>query len=109
MRATPNQEIQNGGRNFQEALRIPFPLQWGRFLRGGDGYLSGRQANRLRSRFGTNAKLLYGVIGPISGRNDYLNAVFDDAVSLRGSCRIKRPSHGPHRKRFNLLQFSPCV
>ena len=28
---------QNGGRNTLRALRVPFPLQWGRFLRGGDG------------------------------------------------------------------------
>ena len=28
---------QNGWRNTLRALRVPFPLQWGRFLRGGDG------------------------------------------------------------------------
>ena len=27
---------QNNGRSSQKALRVPFPLQWGRFLRGGD-------------------------------------------------------------------------
>ena len=48
VRATPNQKRsnilsevcqkrQNGGRNSQKALRVPFPFQWGRFLRGGDG------------------------------------------------------------------------
>ena len=31
------QKRQNGGRNSQKALRVPFPFQWGRFLRGGDG------------------------------------------------------------------------
>ena len=28
---------QNGGRLIQKALRVPLPLQWSRFLRGGDG------------------------------------------------------------------------
>ena len=45
LRATPNEElpsisvekIQNGGRNSQKALRVPFLLQWDRFLEGGDG------------------------------------------------------------------------
>ena len=48
VRATPNQKRsnilsevcqkrQNGGRNSQKALRVPFPFQWGRFLKGGDG------------------------------------------------------------------------
>ena len=45
VRATPNQEllsiyvekIQNGGRNSQKTLRVPFLIQWGRFLEGGDG------------------------------------------------------------------------
>ena len=27
---------QNGGQLTQKALRVPFPLQWGRYLRGGD-------------------------------------------------------------------------
>ena len=75
------------GQSSQKALRVPSPLQWGRFLRGG--------------KFGTNTKLLRAVTGPISTRNDYLNTVFDDVVSLRGSCRNKRPSHDPHGKRFN--------
>ena len=68
-----------------EGLRVPSTLQLGQLLRGGDG-----------SRFGTN--LLRGVIGPISTGNDYLNTVFDYLVSLRGSCRNKRTSHGSHGK-----------
>ena len=27
---------QNGGQNFLKTLHVPFPLQWGLFLRGGD-------------------------------------------------------------------------
>ena len=46
VRATPNQEItfvyvkkrQNGGRNCHKALRVPFPLQWGRFCGEGKDY-----------------------------------------------------------------------
>ena len=44
-------------------------------------------ANRFGTRFGTNTKLSHGVIRPISTPNDYLNKVFDDVVSLCGSCR----------------------
>ena len=44
-------------------------------------------ANRFGTRFGTNTKLSHGVIRPISTPNDYLNKVFDDLVSLCGSCR----------------------
>ena len=44
LRATPNEELpsiyveklQNGGRNSQKALRVPFLLQWDRLLEGGD-------------------------------------------------------------------------
>ena len=35
--------------------------------------ISGRLVHRLGSRFGTNTKLLRGVIGPISKPNDCLN------------------------------------
>ena len=117
MRVTPNQEIplamskkrQNGGRNSQETLRAPFPLVMGSIFAGRGRVISGSLANRLGSRFGTNSKLLWEVISPISTRNDQLNTVFDDVVRLRGSCKNKRPSHGPHGKNFSLLQFSFCV
>ena len=66
---------QNGGRISQEALRVPIPLQWGRFLRG--GLISGRPANR----FGMNAKLLRGVVSLISTPNDDLNTAFYDRCS----------------------------
>ena len=49
--------------------------------------ISVRRANTFGSRFGTNTKLLRGVFGPTSMPNDYLNTVFDDVVSLCGSCR----------------------
>ena len=81
------QKRQNGGRNSQKALRVPFPFQWGRFLKGRGRVISGRRANTFGSRFGTNTKLLRGVFGPISTPNDYLSTVFDDVVSLCGSCR----------------------
>ena len=47
------------------------------------------------SRFGKNTKLLRGVIKPISTSN--------------AEAAETKPSHGPHGKSFNLLQFSPCV
>jgi len=47
------------------------------------------------SRFETNTKLLRGVIKPISTSN--------------AEAAETMPSHGPHGKSFDLLQFSPCV
>ena len=55
-------------------------------------------ANRFRIRFGTNPKLLCGVIGPISTPNNYLNTVFDDVVRLRGSCRNNALPRSPREK-----------
>ena len=49
--------------------------------------ISGHPANRFGSGFGSNTKLLHKIIDPISVPNDYLNAVFDDVISLWGSCR----------------------
>ena len=40
--------------------------------------ISGHLANRFGSRFGTNTKLLRGVIKPRSTPNDYLNTVFEN-------------------------------
>ena len=41
--------------------------------------ISGRLANRLVSRFGSNnTELLRGVIGPMSSLDDCLNTVFDE-------------------------------
>ena len=99
VRATPNQDKKKYGQSSQKALRVSLPLQWGRFLRGGNGsFQIVWRTDLIGSRFGTNTKLLRAVTGPISTRNDYLNTVFDDVVSLRGSCRNKRPSHGPHER-----------
>ena len=45
--------------------------------------ISGRLARRFGSRYGTNAKSLRGVIGPISTPNDYLTTVLNDAWELQ--------------------------
>ena len=87
----------NGTRLTQKTLRVPLPLQWGQFLRGGEVSL-GRLANRFGSRFGTYTKLLGGVIGPISAPNDYQNTVFDDVLSMFGSCRNNALSRSPREK-----------
>ena len=70
----------------QQALCVPFPLQWGPIFAGRGQVISGHLVKRLGSQFGTNTKLLFGINGPISTWNDYLNTVFVDALSLRGSC-----------------------
>ena len=56
--------------------------------------------NRFKSRFGTNTKLLLGVIGPISTLNVHLNT-----VSLRGSCRNNALPRSPREK----LQLVRCL
>ena len=63
--------------------------------------ISSRLAKRFGSRYGTNAKSLRGFIGPISTPNDYLTTQW--CVGAEETF----PSHGPHGKSFNLLQFSP--
>ena len=72
VRATPNQKYssiyvqkrQNGGRNTQKALRVPFLFQLADFAGGGgEGrVISGRLANRCGSELSTP--------------KDYLNTVF---------------------------------
>ena len=61
--------------------------------------ISGRcLTNRFGNRFGTSTKLFRGVIGPISTPNDSLNAVFDDIISLCGSCRNNALPRSPREK-----------
>ena len=106
LRATPNEElpsiyvekIQNGGCNSQKSFRVPFLLQWTDFWREGR-VISCCLANRFGSPFGTNTKLLRGVIGSIFTPNDYLNTVFNEVVSqLPGSCENNALSRSPREK-----------
>lgn len=60
--------------------------------------ISGHPANRFGSGCGSNTKLLHEVIDPISVLNDYLNIVFDDVVSLCGSCRKNALPWSPQEK-----------
>ena len=56
-------------------------------------------ANRFGSPFGTNTKLLRGVIGSIFTLNDYPNTVFNEVVSqLPGSCENNALSRSPREK-----------
>ena len=70
--------------------------------------ISGRLTNRFGSRFGTSTKLFRGVIGPISTPNDYLNAVFDDIISLCGSCRNNALPRSPREKLQFIAIFLPA-
>lgn len=60
--------------------------------------ISGYLANRFGSGFGSNTKLLHGVIDPISVPIGYLNTVFDDVVSLCGSLRKNALPQSPQKK-----------
>ena len=63
-----------------EDVTCPTPTSMGPISAGRGRVISGRLANRFGSRFGTNTKLLPGVIGPISAPSDYLRTVFDDVI-----------------------------
>ena len=94
VRATPTQEVpsvyveklQNGGRNSQKALTVPFPLQWGRFLQGGDWFQV-----VWRTDLEVDVERTHWIIAwaywPYIFPDDYLITVFDEVLSLRGSCR----------------------
>ena len=97
-----------------EGVTCPTPTSMGPISAGRGRVISGRLANRFGSRFGTNTKLLPGVIGPISAPSDYLSTVFDDVIlACAGAAEtMPPPPDGPHGKTFNLyrlLRFSPCV
>ena len=96
----------NGGWNSQKALHVPFPPSMKPIFVGRRRVIPSHVANKFGSWFGTNKKLLRGVNGPISTTNDYLNTAYNDVVCLCGSCRNNALSR-THRKRFDLLQFSP--
>ena len=96
----------NGGWNSQKALHVPFPPLMKPIFVGRRRVIPSHVANKFGSWFGTNEKLLRGVNGPISTTNDYLNTAYNDVVCLCGSCRNNALSR-THRKRFDLLQFSP--
>ena len=64
-----------------EGVACPTPTSMGPISVGRGRVISGRLANRFGSRFGTNKKLLPGVIGPTaSAPSDYLSTVFDDVI-----------------------------
>ena len=98
-----------------EGVTCPTPTSMGPISAGRGRVISGRLANRFGSRFGTNTKLLPGVIGPISAPSDYLSTVFGDVIlACAGAAETMPPPtpDGPHGKTFNLyrlLRFSPCV
>ena len=93
----------NGRQNSQEALPVPFPLQWGRFLRVGDGSFQFVWWTDLEIDLERTENYCVELLALYrSTRNDYLNTVFSDVVILCRSLRNKRPSHGPDGKSFNL-------
>ena len=64
-----------------EGVACPTPTSMGPISVRRGRVISGRLANRFGSRFGSNTKLLPGVIGPTaSAPGDYLSTVFDDVI-----------------------------
>ena len=66
-------------------------------MEGGDGLFQVVWGTDLEVHL-ERTKLLRGVIGSISRPNDYLNTVFDDVVSLPGSCENNALSRSPREK-----------
>lgn len=62
-----------------------YEIQWAFFVK------------KKTTKFGTNTQLFCSVIVPISTWNDYLNALFDDVISLCRNCR-NIGSHGSDGK-----------
>ena len=89
-----------GQTELPECFACPTPLSMRPIFVGRRRVTSGRLANRFKSRFGTNTKLLRGVIGPISKLKVHLNT-----ASLRGSCRNNALPRSPREK----LQLVRCL
>ena len=66
-------------------------------MEGGDGLFQVVWGTDLEVHL-ERTKLLRGVIGSISRPNDYLKTVFDDVVSLPGSCENNALSRSPREK-----------
>ena len=98
---------QNGGRNSQKALHVPFLLQWGRFLQGGVKSLQVRTDLEADLKRTQNYCMEY-VIGPISTLNDYPNTVFNDIVSLCRSCRNNALPQSLREKLLTCCNFLPA-
>ena len=81
-----------------EGVTCPTPTSMGPISAGRGRVISGRLANRFGSRFGTNTKLLPGVIGPISAPSDYLSTVFDDVILACAGAAETMPLPPPPRR-----------
>ena len=88
---------QNVGGISQKALGVHFPINRADFSGKGTGHFKS-SGEQIWKSIGTNTELVRGVIGPISSPNDDLNIVFDDVVSLRGSCRNNSLPRSPREK-----------
>ena len=88
---------QNVGGISQKALGVHFPINSADFSGEGTGHFKS-SGEQIWKSIGTNTELVRGVIGPISSPNDDLNIVFDDVVSLRGSCRNNSLPRSPREK-----------
>ena len=114
--ATPTQEVpsvyveklQNGGRNSQKALTVPFPLECGRFLQGGDWPFQIVWRTDLEVEVERTHWVIAWAYWPYIFQDDYLNTVFDEVLSLRGSCRNNALPRS-HGKSFEELHLSLSV
>jgi len=73
----------------------------------GDFRLSGEQI--WKSIWNEHKIITWSSIGSISTPNDYLNTVFDDVVSLPGSCENNALSRSPWEKLQLVAFLSLCV
>jgi len=64
-----------------EGMRVPFHLQWGRCLRGGDGSFQ-VVCEQIWKSIWSEHKIIAWSLGPMKKANNYPNTVFVDVVSL---------------------------
>ena len=96
------QNRQNGGRNSPKALRVPFPLNGADFCGEGMGHFKS-SGEKIWKSIWNECKIIAWIYWP------YIYAEWLSNYSTQWCVGAEEtfPSHGPHGKSFNLLQFSP--
>ena len=102
------EKIQNGGRRTQKALRVPLPLYWSRFLRGGHESFQAVWQTDLEVDFERTQNYCVELLAQ-HPRRMIIQIRYSMMLSACAGAAATKPSPGPHGKSSNLLLFSPCV
>ena len=96
----------NGTRLTQKTLRVPLPLQWGQFLRGGDGSVQVVWRTDLEVDLELTQNYWVELLA-LYPRRMIIKIQYSMMFLACSGAAETMPSHGPHGKSFNFLQFSP--